>query len=348
MRGDLEARRDAVHPIADGAAQRHPVVPARRAERSRIGVIYNPRAAGNAGRAPLRAIDVPCAVPTTPGELEAALADFARREVGTVAVSGGDGTVRDVLTALPRAYRGQPDPAIAVLPAGRTDLIAGDVGARPRDDELAHLLAATKDGTLRRTLRPILRVDRVIDEAGKLRTVRGMLIGAAAFAFATEKGRREHLPGTRNGKAVILTMADVFRRLLFQGDPDRLLAGVPMALRADGRPDVGGLGAHRALLLVSSLRERIVLGTTPFWGEVADDQLQYLDVVGPARGVPRALTSLAVRRPWLAGPGWRSGAARTLDLRVRGKLAIDGELYTSPPSGLVRISADAPMVFVAP
>lgn len=321
-----------------------------RKTRTRTGVIYNPRATANVGRAPLRAIDVPCAVPSTREELVDALADFARREVGTVAVSGGDGTVRDVLTALPKAYGDAPLPEISIIASGRTDLIADDVGAQGRPDELARLLAATKNGTLRKTHRPILQVNRLMDTEGNVRRrVRGLLLGGAAFAYATKLGQGEiHATGASHTKAVAMTLATVLQRVLLQGDPDGLRRGQATRLHVDGKADTQGDDARRALFLISGLRNEFVVGRSPFWGAVREDQLQFLDVAAPTKGVARAFAALAARRPWLAGPGWNSGSAREIEVETTGEIVIDGELFTPLPGHAMRITACAPMTFVAP
>ena len=73
----------------------------RSAETAKIGVIYNPRSAANLGQAPLRAVGVPCGQPANRAELRALLREFAAAEVDVVTVSGGDGTIREVLTAIP-------------------------------------------------------------------------------------------------------------------------------------------------------------------------------------------------------------------------------------------------------
>ncbi len=343
----------AVHPIADVGFASPSAEPGvrrkRRDQRSRFGVIYNPRATANVGKAPLRAIDTPCAVPTTQPELVDALRDFARREVSTIAVSGGDGTVRDVLTALPYAYARQPAPSIAILAAGRTDLIAGDIGAMGRDDELARLLAASKDGSLRSVTRPVVRVNRAVDSEGRLRTLRGMLLGAAGFAYATKLGQGEvHASGASHSRAVAITIATVLKRILLEGDPDGLRTGHCISVRADGRADEAGPNARRSIFLATGLRGGIVVGRSPFWGAVSHDQLRYLDVPAPTRGVARAFAALLVRKPWLAGPGWNTGIARSIELEIDSPIVVDGELFEPLPGDVMRITADGPTVFVAP
>ncbi|RKJ98015.1 diacylglycerol kinase family protein, partial [Teichococcus wenyumeiae] len=115
----------------------------------RIGIISNPRSsshrAGQAGLAEAAA-RLPHAAPESREALRAALAGFAADGVEVLAVHGGDGTLREVLSALPQAWAG-PMPAIAPLPAGRTNLAAHTLGypaAGRREDptDLRRLLAA--------------------------------------------------------------------------------------------------------------------------------------------------------------------------------------------------------------
>ncbi|MCT6856189.1 MAG: hypothetical protein M3Z59_07215, partial [Bombella apis] len=60
--------------------------------------------------------------------LPAHLAVLKKKGVNFIAIDGGDGTVSASLTAIANTYRGSPLPAVAVLPSGNTNLIAGDVG----------------------------------------------------------------------------------------------------------------------------------------------------------------------------------------------------------------------------
>ncbi len=326
------------------------VRPTRRApEPTKLGVVYNPRATANVGRSPLRAIGTPCVAPTTHAELLDALRELAAREVGVVAVSGGDGTVRDVLSAIPQAYAGMPEPGIAVLPAGRTDLIAGDIGAQAREDEVARLLAGTRDRSLRAHLRPVFRIDEVVAPDGEVRTVRGMLFGALAFEVATRIGQGEiHATGASHGKAVTMTVLKTLENLFLRGDPDALRRGRRVGLCVDGRPDAAGPDAMRSLLLISGLRGDIVLDRSPFWGPALPHELRYLDVDAPASGVVRAFGALMARLPWLAGKSWRSGAASILELQMDRPFVVDGEIFEPQAGRPVRLVSDGPTRFVSP
>ena len=83
---------------------------------SQIGLLYNPLSGTNrrdpallpeavAGLAEVVLREV-----RTPAEVTAALAAFAARDLGVVAVSGGDGTVQAALTALWAGPAGGPRP----------------------------------------------------------------------------------------------------------------------------------------------------------------------------------------------------------------------------------------------
>jgi diacylglycerol kinase family enzyme len=62
-----------------------------------------------------------------PADIDEALATFARREIDLVAVSGGDGTLQHLLTAMLGA--GVPHlPLVAPLCGGRTNMSALDLG----------------------------------------------------------------------------------------------------------------------------------------------------------------------------------------------------------------------------
>src|SRR5205814_9285179 len=60
-----------------------------------------------------------------------AMKSIARVRPSVLAVNGGDGTVQAVLTELYNGgHFGAAPPPVAVLPSGRTNLIAIDLGAR--------------------------------------------------------------------------------------------------------------------------------------------------------------------------------------------------------------------------
>jgi len=87
-----------------------------------VGVIYNPRSHRNKGQ-DLASDPAPHVYVSQPGErsqLPAALRRFADRGIDLLVINGGDGTVRDVLTAGCEVF-GENWPTVAVLPKGKTN-----------------------------------------------------------------------------------------------------------------------------------------------------------------------------------------------------------------------------------
>ena len=88
----------------------------------RVGVIYNPRSHRNKGQ-DLALGDrerVMLATPEKRGQISSVLADFAQHGIDYLIISGGDGTVRDVLTCGAEVF-GDDWPVLAVLPKGKTN-----------------------------------------------------------------------------------------------------------------------------------------------------------------------------------------------------------------------------------
>jgi len=313
-------------------------------EGPRIGIISNPLS--RAGRTdPARfgavAAGLPRAEPATRAELRDALRDFAARGVDLLAVQGGDGTLREALTALPDAY-GETPPTVAVLSAGKTNLAARVLGSAGMGEAaLRRLLDAAGRGALKRRLLPVLEVSRSGSGEPPLR---GVLFGAAAF---TEGKRladaRLHRRGLYDGAAVALALAGVALKAgLDRGHA--LRAGVPMAVAADGHP---GCEGRRFLLLATTL-DRLMLGLRPFWGE-GRGAVRWLDVLAPPRRLAAALWAggRGKPRPWMPAAGYGSGRAERLRVAMADPFVLDGEVFEPGPGGLV-LSAPGRVAFVSP
>ncbi|WP_133065538.1 diacylglycerol kinase family protein [Niveispirillum lacus] len=283
------------------------------------------------------------AAPDTPEKLVQVLRGFADSGVDIIAVDGGDGTVREVLTALPPAYGAAP-PALAILAAGKTNLIAADVGTTgygPRG--LAGLVRAAHEGTLgtRMTQRPVLSLHW---PDGEHRPVRGMFMGAGAFTRGTDLANAAiHKAGFTQEIAVALTMAGVLGRALIGNDSHGWLAGEVLGATVDQLPAEDG---NRFLFLATTL-DKLILGLWPFWDE-GTKPLRFLDVAANPPGLLGALPRLMTGRPSMAmrrTGAYRSGGADQIELRLTRPLIMDGETY---PAGRVILSAPDRIRFVQP
>lgn len=316
---------------------------------ARLGLIRNPYSQRNKGGGGDKAAQAAAllgfyfAEPATPQELAETLADFREGGVDILCVDGGDGTVRDVLTALPAAY-GDAPPKLAILAAGKTNLIAADVGTTGYGRKGLNLLVqAVKNGTLgqRTTVRPVLNLHWPDGEHGD---VRGMFMGAGAFTRGTDLANAAiHKAGFTQEIAVALTMAGVLGRALVGNDQHGWLAGEDFGAAFDAAPMQDG---SRFLFLATTL-DKLIMGLWPFWDHGARP-LRYLDVAARPPGLLCALPRLMTGRPSAAmrrGDSYRSGGADRIELRLTRPLIMDGETY---PAGRVILSATDRIEFVQP
>lgn len=310
----------------------------------RIGIISNPRSYANlSGTAGLGAIAaaLPHAAPESREALRAALADFAAREIDLLVVNGGDGTLREVLSALPKAWPGRP-PAIAPLAAGRTNLAARTLGQTGKGRAaLEKLLAAAQEDRLRWDERPVIEVTRL--GAPPAEPLRGLLFGAAAFTEATRLSNRSlHRPNISNNVIVAATaVLMAVRALTGSGAQGRALRnGTAMRVTPDNGPE----RAEPRFILLATTLDRLMLGLWPFWGE-GPGALRWLDVAAPPTRLRSGLLSVLRRRPPNL-PGWRSGRAARLRIGLDQPFVLDGELFEPGPEG-VQLTASAPLRFAA-
>lgn len=307
-----------------------------------LGIISNRYSDGNGGHSAIAGYaaaqpGMVFAAPDDLADLPGVIRDFARRGVGVIAVDGGDGTIRDVLSVLSEGY-GADWPAIAVLPSGKTNLIARDVGTfggglsglrRLVDAAERHLAGAV--WTERHCLEVVWR-----DDPG--RVLRGLFFGAGIFTYATRMaGQWSHRRGIKQSPAVAVVIA----RVLWQTLRGRR-GGTLMAVSPDSAAETAE--SKRFLVLATTL-QHLVLGLWPF--PPGGGPLHWLDVQAPPRRLIHALWT-AWRGRLAARPefGYHGGGARELSIRLRAPFVVDGELYDPGADGIV-LRAGPPIRFVS-
>lgn len=334
--------RSGVDPAAGAATDVSPPLDA-----LRIGLVHNPLSGNNRrGRHPLAALAGRAGIEfreaTEPASIAQALRELAAREVNTVAISGGDGTVSAALNSLLEASPFSTMPWLALLRGGTANMTAGDVGLRgPQDRALARLIEAAARGgaDLAAVARPALRVD---PGAGRER-YSGFFVGAAAIAQGIEYCKRHmHTIGLRAEVGPGVTLAR-FVVAMARGERD-IVAPVPMRIGFDGE---AAAGFDCALLCVTTLR-RLVLGLHPFWGgEPAP--LRCTAVRAAPRHWIRALPGLLRGHPGrhtTAANGYMSRNAHRIALGLETHAYVDGEIVEPSPGTPLLLSATAPIRFL--
>ena len=309
--------------------------PAIRPNPIRTGVIHNPRSRWNRRGGPRPTRDgVLEAAPATREALDEALARFAAEGLDLLVIDGGDGTVREVLTRAPSHFR-QGLPRLAVLPSGKTNALALDLGA-PMGWTLEAAMEAAGRGRV--THRAPLEVTRLGAEAP---LVRGFIFGAGVYVRATELAQRTHRLGAFNSLAVALTLAAAAVQTLAAGPGSHWRAGVPMRLQCGDAP----AEPKPVFLLLASSLERLPLDVKPFGPP--GPGLKTLTVEAPPRRLLRALPPLLAgdEPAWLEAAGYRRGVAGAFDVQLDSRFVLDGESFAG---GQLRVAEGAPLAFGAP
>jgi len=303
-----------------------------------IGVIRNTRSHRNTGREQGHAPGAEVIVESTQKrrELTGVLDRFAQEGVDYLAISGGDGTVRDVLTGGAEIF-GDDWPTLIVLPKGKTNALATDLGA-PADWRLADAFEVARAGKLA-VRRPLVVSDATDPQARVL----GFMLGAGVFHRAISLGQDAHRWGAFNALAVGVTSAWALGQAMLAGGKNPWRQKSLMRLTdAAGNPFPGG--DERYVMLASTL-ERFALGMKPFGPPAPGLRAIVLDT--PARSSLLWVPAIALGR--LPDPPERRGFHRlnpeAFEMEVGEPFILDGEAF---PPGRYRVSLGPPLRFAAP
>ena len=279
--------------------------------------------------------------PEERSELDDVLSRFAERRVDYIVVVGGDGTVRDVLTC-GAGYFGDSWPPIIIVPSGKTNALAVDLGL-PTKWTLEEALEAVAAGRIEQR-QPLVVSQRDNPDA----RVQGFVFGAGAYASAIQLGQRAHDKGAFNNLAVGVTAIWAFLQTLFGSASNVWRRGTPMRVLDEHGRDVphAGFGRpdERHMIFASTL-DQFPAGMRPF-GEDGDG-LRAVVIDSTHRGllvrlplVFRGIVSEKMRRF-----GYHVMSAEGLQIDISERFILDGEAF---PGGRYRLSLGPKLRFVVP
>lgn len=284
----------------------------------KLGVLSNRYSDGNGGYSAIAVFargrtDVVAEAPENLDGLADALKRLADAGVELLAIDGGDGTVRDVLTALPEAF-GDKEPLLAILPSGKTNVIARDVGMCGRGVAgVRQLIAANGRGRV--IERPVLEALR-----DGMPPIRGLFFGTGIFTYATQMaGQWTFDRGIKQSWGVALTLLRVVWRH-WRGEAE----SSPIAIGAE-------TPSAQFLVLATTL-EKLMLGLWPF-PRVGAGRLHWVALGAPPRRLLQALIA-AWRGRVAPRPGLRGGQTDELHLHLNCPFVVDGEVYPPGPDGV--------------
>ena len=238
--------------------------PSNKSCRPRIALLSNPRSTGNIAQLPrIRAF---CAEHPDLFHYEVEHADQigeAMKTIGRVkpkllVINGGDGTVQAALTELHNgAHFGGSPPPVAVLPSGKTNLIAKDLGISGDPVKGLERLIELAQSDL--TPHLVARELIALSAEGSKQPVIGMFMGGAGLADIMLYCRNRIYPlGLPNGISHVITaFAVVLRQVI--GLKAKFLPPEPQMLSISVRKGAA-ISGRFALMAVTTLEKLLLSG----------------------------------------------------------------------------------------
>lgn len=323
---------------------------------ARVALLSNPRSTGN--RSLLPRVRSFCAEHKDIFHYEVehvdqigqALKTIARVKPKVLVINGGDGTVQAALTELYQGgHFGDAPPPVAVLPNGKTNLIALDLGAVGDP-----ILALERVLELARTdMAPHIVARELIQLSyGKVggRPVLGMFLGGAGLADVMLYCRHKIYPlGLPNGISHVLTAIAAIFSILF-GIRAAFLPPRPSPVKVTMLRQ-GQLQGSFALLMVTTL-EKLLLGGQLPGSTMQSGALKMMIIERTPRALWHALVDTIRGK---LGTNRDNGVhlQRGDEIRIEGdhsSVILDGELFeasvdhpivlrTTPPVPFLRLAA---------
>nr|WP_295369992.1 diacylglycerol kinase family protein [uncultured Sphingosinicella sp.] len=319
---------------------------------ARVALLSNPRSTGN--RSLLPRVRSFCAEHKDifhyevehVDQISQALKTIARVKPKVLVINGGDGTVQAALTELYHGgHFGAKPPPVAVLPNGKTNLIALDLGAA--GDPIAALERVLE--LARTDLVPHIVSRELISlshGAAGGKPVLGMFLGGAGLADTILFCRHKIYPlGLPNGFAHVLTVVATLVSLLL-GVKAAFLPPKPSPVKISVLKQ-GQLQGLFSLLLVTTLHRLLLNGQV----RTAGVQAGALQLIVVER------SPVALFRGIVAAMLGRLGSSRTPgvhlewgdEIRIEGEhsnVILDGELFEANVDRPIVLKPTAPVPFL--
>ncbi|MGI4875897.1 MAG: diacylglycerol/lipid kinase family protein [Janthinobacterium lividum] len=316
-----------------------------------IALLSNPRSTGNLAMLPA----VRTFVAAHPNifhyevddvaEIPAALRSIARMKPVVLAINGGDGTVQKALTELYHGgHFGESIPPVAVLPNGKTNLIAQDLGATGNPlVALDHLLTITRGGLDSRLVqRPLIELT---DGSVGSVPVLGMFLGGAGLAEMILYCRHKIYPlGLPNWLSHLVTVLALMLSGILRA-PVRWLPKGALKLRVSVVRH-GRLEGKFLFLMVTTL-DRVLLNTRTQATQPGTMKLMAIEH-GPATVLRSGWAMLFGRLGHTPVEGVHLDGGD--EIRIDGErpsVILDGEFYQAAKGGSIVLRTTAPVEFVS-
>ena len=320
-----------------------------RSHRPRVALLSNPKSTGNLAQ--LSRIRAYCADHPDIFHYEVervdqvgdAMRSIARVRPKMLVINGGDGTVQASLTEIHNGgHFGETPPPMAVLPSGKTNLIALDLGMRGDPIQTLERLVEIAQGDLSEHLvgRELIALRKDASE----RPVIGMFLGGAGLADTMLYCRNKIYPlGLPNAISHALTALAVMFRLLFDLRASFLPPKAAPLQVSTGRSE--SLTGRFTLLIVTTLEKLLLSGQV---GGEGRGRLKLVAIEERPSSVLRAL--LAGLTGGYKGREMRGIHFQEVDeITIEGEsssVILDGETFRTERGNPIRLKTAQPLSFI--
>jgi hypothetical protein len=313
-----------------------------------VALLSNPRSTGNRAILP----QIRSFVAETPAifhyevehvdEVPEALKTIARVKPAVLVINGGDGTVQAALTELHQgSHFGTAPPPVAVLPNGKTNLIALDLGAAGDPlGALRQILDIVQSGVAPHV---VARQMIALTDGSNARPVLGMFLGGAGLADGILFCRHKIYPlGLPNWLSHVIAAFAVLVSVLLGGRGPVRPKPMTVSVHRDGE-----MHGRFFVLMVTTL-ERLLLNVRSHVGERAGS-LKLMAIEQSRGTIFRALVAAVfgkLDQSRFAGFHLKRGD----EIRIEGarpSVILDGELFEANEGRAIVLTPTAPVPFLS-
>jgi diacylglycerol kinase family enzyme len=316
-----------------------------------VALLSNPNSTGN--RSLLPAVRCYCA--RNPdifhyeveevGQIAKALEMIARVKPKVIVINGGDGTVQSALTELYHGghFEGDPPP-VAVLPNGKTNLIALDLGSEGDPLVALERILEVAKGDLSDHI-VVRELIALSDGSEGARPVLGMFLGGAGLAETILYCRHKIYPlGLPNGFSHFLAALAVIFSAIFGWKagflPERTKP-VSISFIRDGE-----LQGIFSVLIVTTLEKMLLGGRTE--NTATRGQMKFMAVDQKPWAIIRAIFESVAGRlgnHHVDGVHIQQGDSIRID-SVRSSVVLDGEVFEASKGSPIVLRSTPPVPFL--
>ena len=278
-------------------------------------------------------------------QIAKALEMIARVKPKVLIINGGDGTVQSALTELYHGghFEGTPPP-VAVLPNGKTNLIALDLGAEGTALEALERIVEVAKGDLSGHI-VVRELIALSDGSEGARPVLGMFLGGAGLAETILYCRHKIYPlGLPNGLSHLLAGMAVMFSAIFGLKADFLPARAkPVSISFIRNGELQGIFS---VLIVTTLEKLLLGGRTTEMTKRG--QMKFMAVDQSAWAMIRVIFESVIGRLGrnaIEGIHIQQGDTIRID-SVKSSVVLDGEVFEASSGAPIVLRSTAPVPFL--